>query len=511
MKKVLLFLVLFLSGCSIFEPIEESNIKEKENLKYEIESIRYSKILEQIEPSVNKIEEKDDFIKLSIGLGVTDFKNIDIEKIEKKGSIVTIYVIGEKDKYSTMLSYPNIVLNIFTDNFKPIDSTFLLDNSSLDIYPIKYSLSQAANLLETNLNLSTKSIPQGSLIKDNDKFYWEFFYNGIVDRQDENLGLIDLKAKLNANTGEVIDSSKIKVSERLDYGKILSFKEDEYLYYLKIDKNKQNSNAIPKEIMKYSIKNNEVSKVYATIGDIIDFNISDSGEVAFIEDVNNIRNLFIILPDSNKPYKAVLSNVKQIANIKWLNDNTLYIMDRDINDIHLYEYHVDTSTDNLKATLQSTVKNILPGKINIIIDGISGSNNSNIYSTTDFNNVTKIATGHSPMMFGKYLVFSFYNEVENFNNLYLLDMDNNETFTIDKEVISVSKVNDNMIIYTKNESKESDLNVYMFDIKNKKSNYLANVITKDIYYDSINNSIYKNVYFTLNDIGREIIYRLDIK
>ncbi|NLM05855.1 MAG: hypothetical protein GX219_02895, partial [Tissierellia bacterium] len=157
------------------------------------------------------------------------------------------------------------------------------------------------------------------------------------------------------------------------------------------------------------------------------------------------------------------------------------------------------------------IKGIIPGEKNILIDGVSGSNNSNIYSTVDFNNVEKLATGHSPIILGNKLVFSFYNDVEKSNGLYLLDIGNNETTTIDKEVLSVNKVNDNKILYTKKEGKESDLGVYVFDIQSKEKKYLTNVITKDVYYDSINKELYKNIFFTLNETGRDIIYKLDIQ
>ena len=511
MKRLLILIIFLLSGCTIFEPIEESKIKEKESLKYEIESIRYSKTFEQIDPFINKVEEKDDFIKLSIGLGVTDYKNIDVQKIEKEGSIVKVFISGEKEEYSTMLSYPNLILNIYTQDFKPNETTFLLDNSNISIYPIKYSLSQVASLLETNLNLTTKNMPIGKLKKEGDNFYWVIDYKGIVDRQDENLSLIDLNAKLDALTGEVIESSKKKVSEKLDFGKIISFKEGDYIYYKKINISKEKPEIKNTEIMKFSIKNNKVSKIYETTGDIIDFSVNNSGEVAFIEEINELNNLYIILPDSNKPYKAMFSIIKKPDYIKWINDNLLYIMDIDVNDIHLFEYDVLTSTDVLKATLKTTIKGIIPGEKNILIDGVSGSNNSNIYSTVDFNNVEKLATGHSPIILGNKLVFSFYNDVEKSNGLYLLDIGNNETTTIDKEVLSVNKVNDNKILYTKKEGKESDLGVYVFDIQSKEKKYLTNVITKDVYYDSINKELYKNIFFTLNETGRDIIYKLDIQ
>ncbi|NLM06736.1 MAG: hypothetical protein GX219_07440, partial [Tissierellia bacterium] len=360
MKRLLILIIFLLSGCTIFEPIEESKIKEKESLKYEIESIRYSKTFEQIDPFINKVEEKDDFIKLSIGLGVTDYKNIDVQKIEKEGSIVKVFISGEKEEYSTMLSYPNLILNIYTQDFKPNETTFLLDNSNISIYPIKYSLSQVASLLETNLNLTTKNMPIGKLKKEGDNFYWVIDYKGIVDRQDENLSLIDLNAKLDALTGEVIESSKKKVSEKLDFGKIISFKEGDYIYYKKINISKEKPEIKNTEIMKFSIKNNKVSKIYETTGDIIDFSVNNSGEVAFIEEINELNNLYIILPDSNKPYKAMFSIIKKPDYIKWINDNLLYIMDIDVNDIHLFEYDVLTSTDVLKATLKTTIKGIIP-------------------------------------------------------------------------------------------------------------------------------------------------------
>lgn len=192
------------------------------------------------------------------------------------------------------MSTPIIYLTIRTNQFKASDVTYNVINDDVNVYSIKYSLSDMISLLENKLKLSAKTLPSATLTKDNKGFYWNVYYHGIVDKDDPNLSLIYLNAKVDAQTGEILSSNKDVISNLLDHGKILDFSKDSAMYYKKnISVPSGTSPNIKLQLWKYDIRTQKKEPFFETDFEVPTLQVSQDGsKLAFIEK-NDMSKVFI--------------------------------------------------------------------------------------------------------------------------------------------------------------------------------------------------------------------------
>lgn len=517
-KKILIVLSLFflfvLSACDLFQPIEENNSLEGENFSYEIEQIQYAKTFEQIEPTIHATQDGENKIRLSINIGVSDSTNIEISSIKKMGSIVHVKVKGEHSNRSDSLSTPIIYLTIRTNQFKASDVTYNVINDEVNVYSIKYSLSDMINLLETKLKLSTKTLPSTTLTKGENGFFWNVYYHGIVDKDDPNLSLIHLNAKVDAQTGEILSSNKEIISNLLDNGKIMGMTKNDALYY---KKNIATSTASKSKLQlwKYDIKTQQKEVFFETDFEISAFQLSNDGsKVAFIEKNDVSKSIYISNTKDLKPYKLTLDSMIQPAFLRWSPENLLYIISYDKTFAPIYIYDEALKQLSLKTTLSSDLKDMIFGeRMLALLQKHSDSKNCGIYVGKNLEETEKIATGSDVQFINdRYLSFQYINDVDSTRTLYLYDLEKRQiTDFSEKDISSVLEVDDKTLSFTQRRSNYNNYVLFAYNIRNQERKKITDLISTDAYYDPIRQTIYQNVFFSVNEGIQELIYYLELK
>ena len=512
---LIFFTVFFLSGCDLFQPIEDHTSLE-ENFSYEIEQIQYAKTFEQIQPTIHATQDGENKIRLSINIGVTDSTNIELESIKKRGSIVHIKVKGEHADRKNTLSTPIIYLTIRTNQFKASDVTYNVINDDVNVYSIKYSLSDMISLLENKLKLSAKTLPSATLTKDNKGFYWNVYYHGIVDKDDPNLSLIYLNAKVDAQTGEILSSNKDVISNLLDHGKILDFSKDSAMYYKKnISVPSGTSPNIKLQLWKYDIRTQKKEPFFETDFEVPTLQVSQDGsKLAFIEKNDMSKSIYISNTEDLKPYKLTLDGAIEPTFIRWNHENKLYIISYDKTFCPIYVYDEEAKQVSLITTLSADLKDLIFGENQIaLLQKHSDSKNCGIYVGNNLEETEKIGTGSDVRFLNnKYLSFVYTNDVDASRTLYLYDLEKKKrTDFSEKDISATLDAGDKTLAFIQ---RRNDFNNYVlleYNLETAERKKIADLISTDSYYDSEHQTVYQNVFFPVNEGIQELIYYLQFQ
>ena len=150
-----MFLMVILLSCNhntnVPMTAEDDTTFEEEEVKYVIEQVVFSKSFQSTEPNVEVLSNKNN-VKILASLGLTEYSEISINNIVKKGNVVNIHVSGIKGE-NPSLSVPQVILELSELNTNKDNLSFNIVFDDYEQLKIKFGINDILNKINPNLKL----------------------------------------------------------------------------------------------------------------------------------------------------------------------------------------------------------------------------------------------------------------------------------------------------------------------------------------------------------------------
>lgn len=518
MKRTVILLLLLISallfGCTTIEKSStdtSTNSVLEKDIKYTIEQIYFSKSFQSIDPNV-EVTESNGKKKISLNLGLSQYSEISIDDMKLEGDEFNIYISGHKDAATSCLSVPQMMLELKDSSIKDIKNLdFNIIYNDYDYIDIKFKINDVLNKLESQFKLALNSYPTFNLIKQDDRFVWEITYINIISRENEDYPLMNLHAKVDANTGEVLSYEKDTLSSVIDSGTILSFNDSGGLLY---EKTMNNSDEKRNELWFYNSDTGEKYMIYNCHFSILSAkSTNDLSSIAFIEQTETSSEAYIYSNNDSKIYKLQFEREFNPQALEWKNDSLLYLLENKKDKSYIYSYDTQTNDIKLIADTNKDIASIVSGEDGFIVSEKTDSpSNNKISFTDDFTRYKTISDGFKPNFVNETTIAFLKNdENTDVNSLIVYDIKRDKTISrIGEDVINYRIRPEYNIVYLKNNPKYKDFTLSNYSLDLKTSKDLINVINKNVYYNYKDHLIYLNVELPFENENSNIIYSIKL-
>ncbi|CCQ95539.1 exported hypothetical protein [[Clostridium] ultunense Esp] len=512
---IILALTLIIIGCSYNGenplPAMEKNMEEKP-LSYKIEKIALSKGFQSTESNVEVLK-KTKNLKLLANIGLIESSGIKVDKITKSGSTINIYIDRLLEQGEIQLAVPQVLLEIQ----EPIDENiedlkFNIVNQNFEPIPLKFNKDQILDKIYTHFKIEPSSIPDVKLTKLKEQIVWHISFTNIFDKGNARSPLINLNVKVDALTGEILDSVKDAISTYIDDGYLLDYIPNSYLLY----KQDHVENNIEYETLwTYNITNGQRGKLYTSKDKIQSAAFSPNGEcISIIEVDENKSDLYIISKKEKTAYKITPNTFLNPKYMKWKNDNILYFMDLKDGLSTFLAYDLRENKSNVVFEIDKNIESfdILDNSL-VFTESQQDSINKNIYFYEDEAEVKKIGEGFKVNFSDNHNIIYLENvEEENKNMLRVYNIEKN-TFEnkLGQDIANYFRLDkDNIIVIEKN-THNSDYTINKFNIKEEALTSIAKINSDKVFYDSSKERGYVNLCPPHKEGNLNIIYSIDLK
>ena len=484
---------------------------EDEELKYKIDKVILSKGYQSLEPKVEVIK-KNNNVSLIITAGLVESSGVQVEKIVKIGNVINIHVINEAKEDDLQLVVPQIILDLKNSRSINMDEVkFNIVNENFKPLNAKIALNDVINKVVNDFKLTANSSPNISLLKEDDMLVWNISYNSIFDNYNLETPLVNLTVRVDANTGDILESRKGLISSYIDDGSIVDYVDEEYILY---KKNLVENDLKLESLWYFDIANNEISQVYQTYHNILSAEFSPKARaIAILESNGNTRDLYIVTKDEKKAFKALFLDNLSPSIVRWYDDDRLYLVQNDDDKSKIYSYDISTSKNELEATIyrKLTGMRIYEDHI-ILVEPIEESSNNNIYYTQDWSSLTLIDTGFMPRYISKDKLAYLKNSEENDrNHLMIYDMKNHKEYDqVDVNATYLSSIpGDELLVVEKNQA-VNDYTVYIYNLNDGDLNFISKLNSQNIYANKKKNLLYVGLVVPFESKESEILFSVDI-
>jgi hypothetical protein len=517
---LLIILTLSLAGCKAIENLplltKDTNAKAEteggEEIEYSLEQVVLSKGYQTIEPNVEIVKKKNK-IKLLASLGLLESSGAQIDKIVRKGNIVNIHVINETDEKSTQLAVPQIVIDI-NQKLKDIDDIkFNIINENYKPLSIKLGLNDVINKINSEFKVSANTAPVINLLNIDDSIIWDITYNSIFDRNNPETPLVNLSVEIDANSGNILKSTKSFISSIVDEGHVLDYIDDKYILYRKKE-NDIAKNIDTESLWIYDIENNERGLLFKSNQKIQSAIFSpDLKSISLVENNDNKRELYIIPIDDAKAYKVIFNDPINPLSVNWKDNNNLYIIDHNESS-SIYTYNLRNNETNLVNTYDLNIIGIKNIKSNAIITALEENKlNKKIIFTNNWQDLKFVDYGFNVKFIDENRICYLKNtEKEDKNALYIYDLDTNKKMdVIDLNLSNYSIITENKLLLIEKNQSNNDYTVHGYDLGDEVLTTISNINSDNVYYNIEKNLIYVNLTIPFENEKHELIYAVDLK
>ena len=148
-------------------------------------------------------------MKLLASLGIVESSGVTIDKITKLDNNINIYINRLLDEGKVQLAIPQVMIEIQEPIVEKLESlNFNIINQNYEPIYLKFNKKQILNNIYSQFKISSNTIPTVTLTKPKDTIIWNISFQNIYDKENYKSPLINFNVKVDALTGEIIDSKK---------------------------------------------------------------------------------------------------------------------------------------------------------------------------------------------------------------------------------------------------------------------------------------------------------------
>lgn len=520
MKRILLFIIIILPlstfGCNL-EDNSSGNLKynSEVDLDYKIEKITLSESYQNIEPNIEIIN-KDFNSKVLISLGLIKSSGVDIDKINKIEDEINIHIKNKTQFLKSKIVTPQILLELKDIDYKDMENyKFNIINDNYSPIDIKLSANEIIDRINSNFNISVMNFPDINIINKSDQILWEISYENIFDRDSLTTPIINFSVLVDANNGEIIESSKDLISSFIDEGEILNYVPNNLILYKKTENNiEEDDDNLNSNLWSFDINNQKKEMIYKSNSNIKSaIPNSNTSNIAVLESNSKDSEIHIIETDSNKAYKISLNKNINPSTIYWKNNEELYIVDNSERSSNIYTYYMDKNDLDLSFKID---KNIIDLKFEnnslILTEKDPDSEDFKIHFQYEKDKSRFNDYGFKPFYINENKIsYLKLNKDNHTNNLNIYDIEKDKVSdSIDLNISNYFPLDDeNIILIEKNDS-DNKYTLYQYNLKEKSNEFITNIKSDSVFYNEEQELLYVDHNIPFESDKSEIIYSIDL-
>ena len=514
-SRLLLIIIatMILTGCSL-PMLRESSVnpgKTPENEpEFTVEQVVLSQGFQNTNPRVELVR-KNSQTKLIVSPGILQSTGIEVSKIEKIDDVYNIYLVNSSYS-SAELVIPQITILLSNVTQAEAGSLkFKIVNENYTPISVSYGIVDVLKKVRSDYKISSDGYPSIKLVKDEEMTIWVIDYESIYDKTNLEIPLINLRLKVNANTGEVVESTKSLISAYVDHGTVLDFKPGAgILYSLKDLENESN-------ILRHqNLVTGEKTDLYRTFSQISSARLNQSGSaVALLEREGDNASAFTIALENKKAIRIGSEAGIRPESISWTSDTEIQIL-------------TSYSDNQTKILTYNTADNILTNTHSFMMDLVTFSVMEDVMLASQFtdketNNRILLSDGRKGLQFvdigfrpqilteelGMHLV-NQDNTTENRLHLFNLKTLENE-YELDFDVVKADRISQDELLVVERLPGNSSFGLHIFNFVTKEITSLGSTKTSKIYLDRATDTIYANDSLAYEAEAKDIIYALSLK
>ncbi len=522
MKRLLMvfsmfLLIIFVTGCSRIpsktEGENSDSVTYPSGLKYVVEQVALSKGYQNTEPKVELIQ-KNNEVRLLVSPGLLKSAGVEVEGISLDGGKVSITLVNMENPNSELV-LPQI--SIFLTEIKPTDTTdfsYSIVNKNYKPIKVNYGIVDVINKLKADLKISAVTSPEVKLIENNGKLLWDIFFDNIFDRDSKEVPVIDLKAVVDATTGDLVMSKKSLISSLVDEGQILSFNQNHgFLYKNNLPSVKGNFES---SLWKYNLDNRLKTFLYGSIHEISYAVFSNDGQyVSFIEDSDSHRSLYILNLSDLKLIKVALPADFQPVKALWTDDTHLSILGTpEAGKTKIISYNMDDNTYIIKNNFDMEIVNFDVDGNNLIVAQKIGEDINRkliLFNDNEFFKSIGLGWGLNITNDGK-VAYLEHDVDKDENTLVVYDISTGTDIQrISKNYTSIQTLSDSSLLLTEKNNSASEYIISVLNFETGEETYIGKSASDDIFLDETSQLLFTDLVIPYQSAMSEIIYSLNIE
>ncbi|WP_422486188.1 hypothetical protein [Gudongella sp. DL1XJH-153] len=514
-NSILLLIVLsitFITGCSLpflreSTPVQGQKIEIEP--EFNVEQVVLSQGFQNTEPRI-ELSRKNNNLLLLVSPGIVQSTGMEVSKIEDVDGVYNIHLVNSSYS-SAELVIPQIT--VLLSNVTPSEAEsmkFSIVNENYTPVSVSHGIVDVLKKVKSDYKISTDGSPSIRLIKEENEPLWVIEYNNIYDTENLEIPLINLRLKVSANNGEVVESSKGLISTYFDQGTILDFVPGKAIIYSRknLDTNKD-------ELWYYDFISGDKVDIFKTFSLIKSAQLSPDGlNVALLERDGEKATAYTISIDDRRAVR-IGTNMDLIPEqISWNNDLEIQVLTSFTdNQTQIFSYNIQDNS--LMATYVFMMDlDTLSTMNDVILASEFTSNNSNnrILVSDGGNGFRYVDDGFSPKILNENLGMHLRNDDSSTKNrLHIFNLKTLETeYETRFNVVDTSIISDTEILVIEKLPGNNSFGAHILDIESFELISLGNINTSRIYLDMNTETIYANPSITYRSEVLEIIYSMNL-
>ncbi len=308
----------------------------------------------------------------------------------------------------------------------------------------------------------------------------------------------------------MIKSTKKPISSLIDEGNILEYIPNKYILYTKeesIEGNKDTNTSL----WIYDIEKDSKEKIYTTKNKIQSLKFNDNKDKLFlIESFLDYNELYLLELEDLKVYKANLDKEINPSVAVWKDNENIVLVDKTDKYSQIFNLNLPSKDLSLLSTLRDDINDIQYLNDTFIYT-VEDDKNKEIYTTKDFKDNLLMDKGYGPLLIDDRTVGYLKDDtIENKTILCFYDLE-------DKTIQSYSDIDvkkifiwrDNLGIIENNYI-GSDNPLYVYNLKNKKTEFITSVKDEKVFLNSDKNVLYINSCINIKKDKTSVISFIDL-
>lgn len=490
-----------------------TDMVEDNDILFEIQQTILSKGFQNLDPKVEIIKIDDGF-RLLASLGLFETSGVQITNINKSGDEINIHVENIDDRKTNQLAIPQVMIELNQIKLRSIENAkFHIINENYSPIKVKLSVNEVINKINSDFQIVTSTSPDVDIIKSDHTLLWELNYKNILDKYNLEIPVVNMSVLVDANSGELVQSSKNFISVLIDEGSILDYIPNEYILYKKAEKTLLNENKWM-SLWLYDVKNNTKEVLYSTDSEILSAQYSSNHDtIGVLESANGNNQLYIINREDNRAYKLIYDTPLNPSIIRWKDNENLYILSKSDITSSIYNYNTMDSSIELVNYLYLDVIGMQIQNDDIILTAKDKNTEKlSIHMTSDFVKYEIEKEGYLPRFINdQYIGFLDFDEKNNTSELVLLNRDNKKVYsTINLNVNNYYTIDENTLGIISTNSNNNDFTFHKYYIDRKELESIVNITSDKAYYDAEAELLYIDLKVPFESTKPQIIYSLDL-
>lgn len=513
-SKILLFItIIVLLAGFLFLIFNKMDSRDSKNSKLKPEFTVEQVILSQgFQNTDSRIElsRKNNQLTLMVSPGLIKSTGVDVSKIEEKDGIYNIHIVNSSYS-SAELVIPQITILISEVTASQAESMkFNIVNENYTPIAINYGIVDILNKIKSDFKITTDRYPSTKLVEENNEPLWIINYDSIYDLGSIEIPVIDLKIKVNANSGEVIESSKGLISTFHDFGTILGFVPKKGILYSHTDKITSDN-----ILMLYDFDANEKSELYRTYSNIESAHLSpDGSHVALLEKNSDATVAFVVSINNGKAIRIDSKQNMIPEKLLWINNYEIQLLNNFLDQqTQILVYNLNDNSWKTSYNLMMDLCTLETIKDTVLASEFIGEEmNNRILIDSNSSGLQFVDYGFCPKILNEKLGMYLQNKDASTENiLKIFNFDTLDTVYESTFNVSVARqISPDTIIIIEKLPGNSNFHARLLNTGNMKLSNLGVTNSSSIYFDQESERVYANPSIMYKEELVEIIYSVDL-